>query len=568
MTFTRKPPVYVALSWTAASGASKYRVERKSAGSSYDLLTTTTSTSTTDSGASTGSAYLYRVCAADSSGNCTSDYGNIALGAKLNFTTDATICAASDSSCSPLTEMKAAHITELRTAINAVRSLAGQSGGSWTHSTLTAQSSLIYADDLRDLRSALHDALTTLGLQTSNYTDNTIYSYADNPLNATAVKAVHIRELRTRATSGAGNSTSGGSSGGLHYVLTDIQGSTRAVMNNSGSSSAVIARHDYLPFGEEIASGMGSRSLSQGYNASDTNRWKYGMTERDAASGLDHTWWRKYENLSGRWTSPDPLSGSIGDPQSFNHYTYVANDPVNLVDPSGLDPLHVFGIVTVTTSFDPSATTGVFTASILRGEIMVETGEDGGGPQNPTPTDRLIDRARELRDQPSRNDCKALVELIRFAGDLFQNVIQGTNQLGNVLAGGDVVSLGLRAVAGRVTGRHETSQPIVDGFGSAGFLRDYQDFGSSPNQVRHSIGGLLAGSSRGMNGLAAMNANEPDPTGDGAADVRLNGASVPLGAALQLHNGDFGTNRSLAGRDRMRQLAADVEKKLCDPNTK
>jgi len=68
-------------------------------------------------------------------------------------------------------------------------------------------------------------------------------------------------------------------------------------MNNNGSSSAIIARHDYLPFGEEIGAGLGLRTTSQGYGATDTNRQKYGLTERDDATGLDHTWWRKYENL-------------------------------------------------------------------------------------------------------------------------------------------------------------------------------------------------------------------------------------------------------------------------------
>jgi RHS repeat-associated protein len=128
-------------------------------------------------------------------------------------------------------------------------------------------------------------------------------------------------------------------SSALKYVLTDIQGSTRAIMNNSGSSSSVIARHDYLPFGEEISSGIGLRTSTQGYGATDTNRQKYALTERDDATGLDHTWWRKYEDLSGRWTSPDPYNGSmrIGKPQSFNRFAYVRSDPVNLVDPSGLD---------------------------------------------------------------------------------------------------------------------------------------------------------------------------------------------------------------------------------------
>jgi RHS repeat-associated protein len=67
-------------------------------------------------------------------------------------------------------------------------------------------------------------------------------------------------------------------------------------------------------------------------------RQRFAMTERDEATGLDHTWFRKYDSFAGRWTTPDPLGGSIADPQSFNRYTYAANDPINLVDPVGLDP--------------------------------------------------------------------------------------------------------------------------------------------------------------------------------------------------------------------------------------
>jgi RHS repeat-associated protein len=120
------------------------------------------------------------------------------------------------------------------------------------------------------------------------------------------------------------------------YVLPDAQGSTRAVMSNLGSSSTVLARHDYLPFGEEISSTTGPRTYLQGYGVADTNRQKYGLTERDSTTNLDHTWFRKYENLSGRWTSPDPLAGNTADPQSLNRYSYVQNDPMNFVDPTGL----------------------------------------------------------------------------------------------------------------------------------------------------------------------------------------------------------------------------------------
>ena len=43
-------------------------------------------------------------------------------------------------------------------------------------------------------------------------------------------------------------------------------------------------------------------------------------------------------NRLGRFSSIDPLSGNISNPQSLNHYAYVANDPINMVDPLGLDP--------------------------------------------------------------------------------------------------------------------------------------------------------------------------------------------------------------------------------------
>ena len=157
----------VALSWSAASGAAKYRVERKSAGGSFSLLGTTTSTSVTDNEAGSGSAYLYKVCSADTSGNCTSGYSNVVLGAPLNFPTDPTITGYAEDP-NNATTIKAAHITELRAAVNAVRSLAGLSAATWTNQNIAADVT-ISADDVRDLRAGLNDALVA-NIQTSAYT--------------------------------------------------------------------------------------------------------------------------------------------------------------------------------------------------------------------------------------------------------------------------------------------------------------------------------------------------------------------------------------------------------------
>jgi hypothetical protein len=43
--------------------------------------------------------------------------------------------------------------------------------------------------------------------------------------------------------------------------------------------------------------------------------------------------------VQGRFTSPDPYlgSGKLGNPQSWNRYAYVWNNPLRLIDPNGLE---------------------------------------------------------------------------------------------------------------------------------------------------------------------------------------------------------------------------------------
>ncbi|HEX5702345.1 MAG TPA: RHS repeat-associated core domain-containing protein [Pyrinomonadaceae bacterium] len=123
--------------------------------------------------------------------------------------------------------------------------------------------------------------------------------------------------------------------GGTQFVTSDHQNSPRAITNATGT---VISRHDYAPFGEDLPAGVGMRSTGGGYSQPDSVRQKYAGMENDEATGMSHTLWRQYDNLSARWTAPDPYgdSMSIASPQSFNRYSYVENDPVNKIDPLGL----------------------------------------------------------------------------------------------------------------------------------------------------------------------------------------------------------------------------------------
>ena len=124
--------------------------------------------------------------------------------------------------------------------------------------------------------------------------------------------------------------------GGVKYVQRDHQGSVRTITNAGGF---VVSRTDHQAFGEAIGSGVGLRNANQGYGNDASTRQSYGLTEKDDSSGQQHTWFRKLETQAGRWSSPDPYKGSmgVGNPQSFNRYAYVNNEPVRSVDPSGLE---------------------------------------------------------------------------------------------------------------------------------------------------------------------------------------------------------------------------------------
>jgi RHS repeat-associated protein len=123
--------------------------------------------------------------------------------------------------------------------------------------------------------------------------------------------------------------------GGTSYLTTDHLGSTRVVTKSDGT---VKARYDYLPFGEELGAGVGQRTTGMGYSAADSTKQKFTQKERDNESGLDYFGARYYSAPQGRFTSTDPKvdqKRSVIDPQRFNLYVYVRNNPLALIDPDG-----------------------------------------------------------------------------------------------------------------------------------------------------------------------------------------------------------------------------------------
>jgi len=73
------------------------------------------------------------------------------------------------------------------------------------------------------------------------------------------------------------------------------------------------------------------------YASSTTTKGQFTSYKRDAECTLDYALFRYDSSRLGRFMTTDPVAGSVTNPQSLNRYAYVLDDPINLVDPLGLE---------------------------------------------------------------------------------------------------------------------------------------------------------------------------------------------------------------------------------------
>ena len=120
------------------------------------------------------------------------------------------------------------------------------------------------------------------------------------------------------------------SDGWTYFHHSNYLGTARARTDYQGN---VGNQERSLDFGDGF-----SQTASNGSTAAQDNANFTGQ-EHDFESGTEHFLYRQYSSTSGCWMSPDPYGGSydVGNPQSFNRYSYVLNNPLALIDPLGLD---------------------------------------------------------------------------------------------------------------------------------------------------------------------------------------------------------------------------------------
>ncbi|MFQ3611907.1 MAG: putative toxin, partial [Fimbriimonadales bacterium] len=106
--------------------------------------------------------------------------------------------------------------------------------------------------------------------------------------------------------------------------MLDGLGHVRALLNPQGVPTDL---YHYDSWGNPLPTGTETTRQPFRWNGA------YGY-EYIPATGLYHVGAREYDPRTARWLQRDPIDAASGDP---NLYRYCLNDPVNLVDPSGLD---------------------------------------------------------------------------------------------------------------------------------------------------------------------------------------------------------------------------------------
>jgi RHS repeat-associated protein len=118
-------------------------------------------------------------------------------------------------------------------------------------------------------------------------------------------------------------------------------GSTPVVFNEAGYQQ--FQHQDWLgtermrtTYSGAVDGSFVSLPYGDGYSVTGNDNDMYHFAGLDGS----HAQFREYSSTQGRWMAPDPYSGSYDftNPQSFNRYAYVMNDPMSGTDPLGLDP--------------------------------------------------------------------------------------------------------------------------------------------------------------------------------------------------------------------------------------
>ena len=148
--------------------------------------------------------------------------------------------------------------------------------------------------------------------QTASGTERRFHLYAGGRLVS----------LKKRETTGVLNT---------YYILTDHLGSVDVIADSAGTE---LVRMSFDVYGQRR-----NNNWTAGTGIAGTAITTRGFTgaEMEDEVGLVHLGARMYDAKLGRFLTPDSIIPDVENGQSLNRYSYVLNNPLSWVDPSGHD---------------------------------------------------------------------------------------------------------------------------------------------------------------------------------------------------------------------------------------
>ena len=226
------------------------------------------------------------------------------------------------------TTIKAIHISELRTAINLLRTRAGLATVGWTEAVNAGVT--IKASHITEMRTRLEEARAALLLAPTSYTDPTL------TVGTTPVKAVHIQQMRDSLKAAWTTSTQISRDG--HSALS----------YNTASNRITTAGFAYDAAGNQVRALVPGGGVSQRFQYDAANRLvKVKLDDNTTVIAL-YTYGNSNERLiaeeggvrtyyvsEGATTAEYTESGASTTPAWAKNYVYLADRLLSTVTPNG-----------------------------------------------------------------------------------------------------------------------------------------------------------------------------------------------------------------------------------------
>ena len=327
-----------------------------------------------------------------------------------------------------------------------------------------------------------------------------------------------------------------GYDGGFQWVQQDHLGGGYRMTDVNG---AVVFTEQYDPHGQTVlrTAPNGPWYLSK----------KFTGYERDYGTNTDNAMARQYHHNNGRFMQADPLgldASDLENPQSLNLYSYVQNDPVNFVDPSGTNLCYGFNILISNDGGSTWTNIGFITVYCDSGSSG--NGSSGGGESSGGSGDGS-DAQNKIGDKVVPNPCAVMAQIAgmfanyalkkntsKTLGVEFTNYGAALNEFdtlfGGFYAGGTMQTYRSAKRMSDVGALEATRPNALTGEGD--FRKEFQNERTPGDQTHH----FAAHLSSGINGTrlsSAFHAYEDDDNGD----RRLTLAAYLLGGDLSKTRG-------------------------------